>query len=88
VLAVAVVDVVLGLAGVHPIGVLSGAWDTSAACWGARRRRRRRARALVGAAAARVVPAELVNLVSLAFVWAAFAAAEWGQSEAASWPPW
>jgi hypothetical protein len=28
------------------------------------------------------VPAELVNLVSLAFVWSAFAAAEWAQSEA------
>ncbi|MGZ8470119.1 MAG: cation:proton antiporter domain-containing protein [Gemmatirosa sp.] len=83
VLAVAVVDVVLGLAGVHPIGVLSGAWGYVG-------------RLLVGLLAGGVgglalswtlrrrglVPAELVNLVSLAFVWAAFAAAEWAQSEA------
>jgi NhaP-type Na+/H+ or K+/H+ antiporter len=83
VLAVAVVDVVLGLAGVHPIGVLSGAWGYFG-------------RLLVGLVAGGVgglalswtlrrrglVPAELVNLVSLAFVWAAFAAAEWAQSEA------
>jgi NhaP-type Na+/H+ or K+/H+ antiporter len=83
VLAVAVVDVVLGLAGVHPIGVLSGAWGYVgrllvgliagglgglALSWTLRRRG--------------LVPAELVNLVSLAFVWAAFAAAEWAQSEA------
>jgi NhaP-type Na+/H+ or K+/H+ antiporter len=83
VLAVAVVDVVLGLAGVHPIGVVSGAWGYVgrllvglviggvgglALSWVLRRRG--------------LVPAELVNLVSLAFVWAAFAAAEWAQSEA------
>lgn len=83
VLAVAVVDVVLGLAGVHPIGVFSGAWGYVG-------------RLLVGLVAGGVgglalswvlrrrglVPSELVNLVSLAFVWATFAAAEWGQSEA------
>jgi NhaP-type Na+/H+ or K+/H+ antiporter len=83
VLAVAVVDVVLGLAGVHPIGVVSGAWGYFG-------------RLLVGLVAGGVgglalswvlrrrglVPSELVNLVSLAFVWLAFAAAEWGQSEA------
>jgi NhaP-type Na+/H+ or K+/H+ antiporter len=83
VLAVAVVDVVLGIAGVHPIGVLSGAWGYVG-------------RLLVGLVAGGagglalswvlrrhgLVPAELVNLVALAFVWASFAAAEWGQSEA------
>ena len=83
VLAVAVVDVVLGLAGVHPIGLLSGAWGYVG-------------RLLVGLLAGGVgglalswvlrrrglVPAELVNLVALAFVWAAFTAAEWVQSEA------
>jgi NhaP-type Na+/H+ or K+/H+ antiporter len=83
VLAVAVVDVVLGLAGVHQIGVLTGAWGYVG-------------RLLVGLVAGGVgglalswvlrrpglVPAELTNLVSLAFVWASFAAAEWAQSEA------
>ncbi len=83
VLAVAVVDVVLGLAGVHPIGVVSGAWGYFG-------------RLLVGLAAGGagglalswvlrrrgLVPSELVNLVSLAFVWAVFALAEWSQSEA------
>ena len=83
VLAVAVVDVVLGLAGVHPIGFLSGAWGYVgrllvglvaggagglALSWTLRRRG--------------LVPAELASLVSLAFVWAAFAGAEWVQSEA------
>ncbi len=83
VLAVAVVDVVLGLAGVHPIGVLSGAWGYVG-------------RLLAGLVAGGggglalswllrrpgLVPAELANLVSLAFVWLAFAGAEWLQSEA------
>jgi NhaP-type Na+/H+ or K+/H+ antiporter len=82
VLAVAVVDVVLGIAGVHPIGVLSGAWGYVG-------------RLLVGLVAGGVgglalswvlrrrglIPADLANLVSLAFVWATFAAAEWAQSE-------
>ena len=83
VLAVAVVDVVLGLAGVHPIGIFSSAWGYFG-------------RLLVGLVAGGIgglalswtlrrrglVPTDLVNLVSLAFVWAAFAAAEWAQSEA------
>lgn len=83
VLAVAVVDVVLGLAGLHPIGFVSGVWGYFG-------------RLLVGLVAGGVgglalswvlrrpglVPGELANLVSLAFVWAAFGAAEWAQSEA------
>jgi NhaP-type Na+/H+ or K+/H+ antiporter/Trk K+ transport system NAD-binding subunit len=82
VLAVAVVDVVLGAAGVRPIGVLGGAWAYVG-------------RLLVGLAvgaagalllsrllrARRLVPDELANLVSLGMVWGVFAAAEWLQGE-------
>ena len=77
VLAVAVVDIVLGMAGVHPIGVFSGAWGYVG-------------RLLIGLAVgaaggialslllkrARLVPAELANLVALAGVWVVFGAAE------------
>jgi NhaP-type Na+/H+ or K+/H+ antiporter len=77
VLAVAVVDIVLGMAGVHPIGVVSGAWGYVG-------------RLLIGAGAGagggfalsrllkqpRLVPAELANLVALAGVWVVFGAAE------------
>ena len=82
VLAVAVVDVVLGAAGVRPIGVIGGAWAYVG-------------RLLVGLAVGvlgalllsrllrtrKLVPGELANLVSLGVVWAAFAAAEWLQGE-------
>jgi NhaP-type Na+/H+ or K+/H+ antiporter len=82
-LAVAVLDIVLGVAGARPIGVLSGAW----AYFG---------RLLVGLAvgllgslvlsrllrATRWVPAELANLVALAGTWTAFAVAETLLSEA------
>ena len=82
VLAVAVVEIVLGVAGVRPIGVLEGAWGSLGRLvigFG------------VGIAGAvllswllkrpRIVPAELANLVSLAGAWAAFGAAEAIQSE-------
>ena len=82
VLAVAVVDVVLGLSGVRTIGVLGGAWAYVG-------------RLLVGLAvgvagafvvsrllrARGLVPHDLANLVSLGGVWAAFALAEWLQGE-------
>jgi NhaP-type Na+/H+ or K+/H+ antiporter len=83
VLAVAVVDIVLGIQGVQPIGVLGGAWAYIG-------------RLLVGLVvgwigawlltrllkARGTVPGELVNLVSLAMVWTAFAVAEWLHGEA------
>jgi NhaP-type Na+/H+ or K+/H+ antiporter len=82
VLAVAVLDIVLGMAGVRPIGVLGGLW----AYFG-----RLIVGLLIGVAGAIVlswilkrphlVPAELANLVVLAFVWGVFALAEWLHSE-------
>ena len=82
VLAVAVLDVVLGLAGVRPIGVLGGAWAYvgrllvglvigMAGAVGMSRLLKRR----------QLVPAELANLVVLAGVWGVFALAEWLHSE-------
>lgn len=82
VLAVAVVDVILGIQGVHPIGVLGGAWAYVG-------------RLLVGlvlgvggafvlSALLRrpgLIPHELGNLVTLAAVWAVFVGAEYLQSE-------
>lgn len=76
VLAVAVVDIVLGIAGVREIGFLSGTWAYVG---------RLLMGFLVGAAGgvllswllrARVVPADLVNLVALAAVWVVFGTAE------------
>jgi NhaP-type Na+/H+ or K+/H+ antiporter len=82
VLAIAVVDVVLGLAGVRPIGILGSIWGYAG---------RLIVGAAVGAAAAIVlswllkrrgaIPDELSNLVSLAFVWGAYAVAELLQGE-------
>ena len=76
VLAVAVVDIVLGIAGVQPIGILSGAWAYVG-------------RLLIGLVVgvvggavlsrllrSRLVPGELANLVALAFVWMVFAGSE------------
>ena len=82
VLAVAVVDIVLGMAGVHPIGVFSGAWGYIG-------------RLLIGLGVGaaggfalslllkhpRLVPAELANLVALAGVWVVFGIAEAALSE-------
>jgi NhaP-type Na+/H+ or K+/H+ antiporter/Trk K+ transport system NAD-binding subunit len=82
VLAVAVVDVVLGLAGARPIGLWGSIWGYAG-------------RLIVGAIIGGVggvslsallkrrgiVPAELSNLVSLAAVWAVFALAELLESE-------
>jgi NhaP-type Na+/H+ or K+/H+ antiporter/Trk K+ transport system NAD-binding subunit len=82
VLAVAVLDIVLGIAGVRPIGILGGVWAYVG-------------RLIVGLSIGVVgavvlsrllkhphlVPAELANLVVLAGVWAVFAAAEWLHSE-------
>jgi NhaP-type Na+/H+ or K+/H+ antiporter len=82
VLAVAVLDVVLGMAGVRTIGIAGGVW----AYFG---------RLIVGLAVGVVgavilsrllkrrhfIPAELANLVVLAGVWLVFAVAEWLQSE-------
>lgn len=83
VLAVAVVDIVLGLTGARPIGVASGAWGYVG---------RLLVGAGVGAAGAfalsfllkrrGLIPADLVNLVSLAAVWTVFGIAEGLQSEA------
>jgi NhaP-type Na+/H+ or K+/H+ antiporter len=82
VLAVAVVDIVLGIAGVVPIGVAAGVWGYVArlvsgglagvaggllASWLLRRRG--------------LIPPELANLVTLAGVWGVFAFAEWMQAE-------
>ncbi len=76
VLAVAVVDIVLGLAGVQPIGILSGAWAYVG---------RLLIGLVVGAVGgillsrilrAGIVPGEFANLVALAFVWMAFAGSE------------
>jgi Trk K+ transport system NAD-binding subunit len=83
VLAVAVADIVLGLASEQPVGLVSWVWGYFG-------------RLLVGAGVGTVaalmlsfilgrrglIPAELTNLVSLAAVWAAFAGAEFLQSEA------
>jgi NhaP-type Na+/H+ or K+/H+ antiporter len=85
VLAVAVVDIILGISGVRPIGVLGGAWAYVG-------------RLLVGLLlggigaallsrllkARTIVPAELANLVSLAAVWGVFALAEGLQAESSS----
>jgi NhaP-type Na+/H+ or K+/H+ antiporter len=82
VLAVAVVDVVLGIAGVREIGVFSGIWGYAG-------------RLIVGAVVGGIggfviswllkrrglVPHELSNLVTLAGVWGVFALAEWVQAE-------
>ena len=82
-LAVALVDVVLGVAGIRPIGWLGGAWAYVG-------------RLLIGLVVGvgggwvlsrllrskRLVPGDLANLVALAAVWAVFAAAEALQSEA------
>jgi NhaP-type Na+/H+ or K+/H+ antiporter len=82
VLAVAVLDIVLGMAGVRSIGVLGGVW----AYFG-----RLVVGLAIGVAGAVVlprilkrphlVPAELANLVVLGGVWGAFALAEWLHSE-------
>lgn len=82
VLAVAVVDIVLGIAGALPIGVAAGVWGYVARLGGG---------ALVGAGSGLfiswllrkpgLVPSELSNLVTLAGVWGAFALAEWLQAE-------
>ena len=82
VLAVAVVDIVLGIQGVHPIGVLSGVWAYIG-------------RLLIGLLAGvvgavvvsfllrrpKLVPHELSNLVTLAGVWGTFVASEYFASE-------
>jgi NhaP-type Na+/H+ or K+/H+ antiporter len=82
VLAVAVLDIILGMAGIRTIGIASGIW----AYFG---------RLIVGLAIGvtgavvlsrtlkrpHFVPAELANLVVLAGVWLVFAVAEWLQSE-------
>lgn len=82
VLAVAVVDVILGLSGVRPIGVLGGAWAyvgrllvglLLGGVGGVLLSRLLKARGLV--------PADLANLVSLAAVWGVFALAEALQAE-------
>jgi NhaP-type Na+/H+ or K+/H+ antiporter len=82
VLAVAVVDIVLGIAGVLPIGVAAGIWGYVARLIGG---------ALVGGSGGFIVswllrrrdlvPPELSNLVTLAGVWGVFAFAEWLQAE-------
>lgn len=82
VLAVAVVDIVLGIAGVLPIGVAAGIWGYVGRLIGG---------GIAGAAGGLVVswllrrrglvPAELSNLVTLAGVWGVFAFAEWMQAE-------
>ncbi|HEY4218272.1 MAG TPA: cation:proton antiporter [Gemmatimonadaceae bacterium] len=82
VLAVAVVDVVLGLAGVRPIGILGSIWGYAG---------RLIVGAIVGASAGLLlswllkrrglIPDELSNLVSLASVWGAYALAEVLQGE-------
>ncbi|MFL5582498.1 MAG: cation:proton antiporter [Gemmatimonadaceae bacterium] len=83
VLAVAVVDVILGVTGVRHIGVFGGAWAyvgrllvgfVIGAAGGVGLSRLLKVRGLV--------PGELVNLVALAAVWGVFAAAEWAQAEA------
>jgi len=82
-LAVALVDIVLGVAGVKPIGIFGGAW----AYFG---------RLLIGLAVGigggwiislllrsrRLVPIDFANLVALGGVWGVFALAESLQSEA------
>jgi NhaP-type Na+/H+ or K+/H+ antiporter/Trk K+ transport system NAD-binding subunit len=83
VLAVAVVDIVLGIAGVGAAAVVSGLSGYIM-------------RLLIGSGigivgalllsrllrAGGVIPTEYANLVALAMTWAVFAAAEWAQSEA------
>jgi NhaP-type Na+/H+ or K+/H+ antiporter/Trk K+ transport system NAD-binding subunit len=82
ILAVAVLDIVLGLAGARPIGVLAGIWGYGA-------------RLIVGGAAGVAgglgmswllrkrgwIPAELSNLVTLGAVWGVYALAERLQGE-------
>jgi NhaP-type Na+/H+ or K+/H+ antiporter len=82
ILAVAVVDVVLGVAGVRPIGFLGGAWAYVGRLF---------IGVVVGAMGGiilswllkrpRLVPAELANLVSLASAWVVFGTAEWFHGE-------
>jgi NhaP-type Na+/H+ or K+/H+ antiporter len=82
VLAVAVVHVVLGIAGVHPIGFFESVWAYAG---------RLIVGALIGVAAALLlsallnvrglVPADLANLVALAAVWGAFGISEAIKSE-------
>jgi NhaP-type Na+/H+ or K+/H+ antiporter len=82
ILAVAVVDVVLGITGVHPIGFLGGSWAYVGRLF---------IGMVVGAAGGlvltwllkrpRLVPAELANIVSLASAWVAFGTAEWFHGE-------
>lgn len=82
VLAVAVVHVVLGIAGVHPIGFFESVWAYAG---------RLIVGALVGVVAALLlsallnrrglVPADLANLVALAAVWGAFGVSEAIKSE-------
>src|SRR5918992_1177891 len=81
-LAVAVVDVVLGITGVHSIGFLGGSWAYVGRLF---------IGMVVGAAGGlvltwllkrpRLVPAELANIVSLASAWVAFGTAEWFHGE-------
>lgn len=82
ILAVAVVDIVLGLAGARPIGIVAGIWGYGA-------------RLIIGAAAGIAggiatswllrkrgwIPSELSNLVTLAGVWGVYALAEGMQGE-------
>lgn len=83
VLAVAVFDVILGVAGVSPMTLFGGVWAyVGRLVIGA-------AIGVVGAVVVslllrqkRLVPPELANLVTLAGVWAVVGAAEWAQSEA------
>jgi NhaP-type Na+/H+ or K+/H+ antiporter len=82
VLAVAVLDIVLGMAGVRSIGVFAGVWGYFG------RLIVGLVIGVVGAVALsrllkrpHLVPAELANLVVLAGVWSVFALAEWLHSE-------
>lgn len=82
ILAVAVVDIVLGLSGARPVGLLSGIWGYGA---------RLAVGTIVGVAGGFAlskllrrqgwIPNELSNLVTLAAVWGVYAAAEWMQGE-------
>ena len=80
ILAVAVVDIVLGLSGARPIGLVSGIWGYGA---------RLAVGSVVGVVGGFVlssllrrrewIPPELSNLVTLAAVWGVYAASEWMQ---------
>ncbi len=82
ILAVAVVDIVLGLSGARPIGLLSGIWG-----YGARLAVGTIIGVIGGLSLSTLlrkrgwIPAELSNLVTLAGVWGVYAAAEWMQGE-------